>query len=52
LIELDDKSHYTEKAKVGDETKGQIFAFNKINFYRVRVGEDYSRRIETILREV
>ena len=52
VIELDDKSHNFEKAKTGDEIKNQIFAFNKVNFHRVRVGEDYSERIENILKEV
>jgi hypothetical protein len=49
VIELDDKSHDTEKAKIGDEIKNQIFEFNKVKFYRVRVGENYIKKINEIL---
>jgi hypothetical protein len=52
IIELDDKSHDTKKAQVGDEIKNQIFEYNKVRFYRVRVGETYSERIKNILKEV
>ena len=40
VIELDDKSHDSEKAKHGDEIKNQIFEHNQVRFYRVKVGED------------
>lgn len=50
VIELDDKSHDAEKAKVGDDIKNQIFAFNKVSFYRVRVGEKYLETIQEILQ--
>jgi hypothetical protein len=52
VIELDDKSHDTEKAKIGDEIKNQIFAFNQIRFYRVGVGKNYSEEVKDILEMI
>jgi hypothetical protein len=52
VIEVDDKSHDTEKAKVGDGYKNDIFEFVGVKFYRVRVGETYAERIENILGEI
>ena len=51
-IELDDRSHNTEKAKIGDQIKDDIFGFVGSKFYRVRVGETYSERIESIFTEI
>jgi len=49
VIELDDKSHDTKKAQVADEIKNQIFEYNNVKFYRVRVGEDYLEKVSHIL---
>jgi hypothetical protein len=52
VIEVDDKSHDTEKAKVGDGYKNDIFEFVGVKFYRVRVGETYADRINSIFTEI
>lgn len=51
VIELDDKSHESEKAQYGDEIKNQIFSFVRVKFYRVKIGETYSEKIENIFEE-
>ncbi len=52
VIEVDDKSHNTEKANNGDQIKNDIFGFVGIKFYRVKVGEVYSERIKDIFLEI
>jgi hypothetical protein len=52
VIEVDDKSHNTEKAKVGDGYKNDIFEFVGVKFYRVNVGETYANRISSIFTEI
>jgi len=52
VIELDDTSHDTEHAQKGDEIKNQIFKYNSVRFYRVRVGQIYAEEVSRILSEV
>jgi hypothetical protein len=52
VIEVDDKSHETEKAKVGDGYKNDIFEFVGVKFFRVRVGETYAGRINSIFTKI
>ena len=51
-IELDGKSHSTEKQKRSDEVKNQIFRSSGFDLLHVRVGEDFKRKItEEALRD-
>lgn len=52
VIEVDDKSHDTEKAKIADGYKNDIFEFVGVKFYRVRVGEVYADRINDMFTEI
>lgn len=52
VIELDDKSHDTERAKVGDEIKNQIFNYNNVKFYRAKVGEDFTHTINNLFTKI
>lgn len=52
VIELDGKSHDIEKQGKYDAIKDTILTSVGVNFYRVRVGEIYSERIENILQEI
>ncbi len=51
VVELDDRSHDTEKAQVGDKLKNQIFNYNKVRFYRVSVGINYTKKVAEILSD-
>ena len=47
-IELDDKTHNTEKAKSTDEFKNKLFDTINIKLYRIKVGDNYENEIKKI----
>lgn len=51
-IELDDKSHQTEKAQKTDEFKNNVFKEIKIPLFRVKTGTNYTDEIDKILKEL
>ncbi len=52
VIELDGKSHDTEKQGKYDKIKDDILNSVGIKFYRVKVGELYSKKIQDILNTI
>ena len=50
-IELDDKSHQSEKAQKTDEFKNNVFKEIKIPLFRVKTGTNYTDEIDKLLKE-
>lgn len=52
VIELDGKSHNTEKQGKYDQIKDDILNTVGVKFYRIRVGEEFINSIHIILSEI
>ncbi len=51
-IELDGSSHSAQKAAAGDILKNGVFAATRVPFYRVKVGDDFAKCAQNIVREL
>lgn len=48
-IELDDKSHTSEKAQIADQFKNELFRLLNIPLFRIQVKQDYTEDINNLL---